>query len=117
MLGRLQELPAYLEAVLPAIALQEERTEMGALALAVRLRHEGAAMEQIERLISIFYSVEVWDELRTRWLCEDPLDGLLSSMADNGKADEACSALLLRLKRQFSCTPVSQQALRTLFYS
>ena len=116
MLGRLQELPAYLEQVLPTIVPQEERAEMSALALAVRLKHEGTAEERIERLISAFYSAKVWNTLRTCWLCENPLDALLSSMADNGKADEACSALLIRIKRQFSRTPVSQQSLRTLFY-
>lgn len=115
MLGRLEEVPAYLEQVLPAIVSQEERAEMSALALTVRLKHENAAMEQIERLILTFYSAEVWDTLRTCWLCEDPLDALLSSVADKAEADEACSALLMRLKARFSCAPVCQTALRTLF--
>lgn len=115
MLGRLEELPAYLEQYLPAIVSQEERAEMSALALAVRLKHEGAAMERIGRLISVFYAAEVWNTLRSCWLCDDPLDVLLRAMPDKEDSDAACSALLVRLKRQFSGVPVSQQALRTLF--
>lgn len=117
MLGRLEELPAYLEQYLPAIVAQEERAEMSALALAARLKHEGTAMERIGRLISTFYAAEVWNMVKTRWLCDDPLDVLLRAMPDKEEPDAACSALLIRLKTQFSGAPVSQQALRTLFDS
>ncbi|MBQ7886590.1 MAG: YcaO-like family protein [Clostridia bacterium] len=114
MLGRLEEVPAYLEQYLPAIASQEERAQMSALALAVRLKCAGAAMEQIARLISAFYPAEVFNTLKTRWLCEDPLAAVLSSVPDKEEADEACSALLMRLKARFSQTSVSQAALGAL---
>ena len=115
MLGRLEEVPACLEQALPAITSQQERTQMSALALAARILCAGAGMAQTERLISTFYSVQAWDALRACWLCENPLDALLSALADDQKADEACSALLLRLKVRFSQTPVSQAALCALF--
>ena len=90
---------------------------MSALALAARLKHEGTAMERIGRLISTFYAAEVWNMVKTRWLCDDPLDVLLRAMPDKEEPDAACSALLIRLKTQFSGAPVSQQALRTLLDS
>lgn len=115
MLGRLEELITCLEYYLPIINKQEEHTEMSALTLAVRLKHTGRSMQQMEQMIIAFYSAKVWDKLRLCWLCDDPLDKLLSSITDKDMENAACSALLVRLKERFSHTTISQQSLRSLF--
>ena len=114
MLGRFEELITCLEYYLPVINEQEEHTEMSALLLAVRLKHTGMSMQQMEQMIIAFYSAKVWDKLRLCWLCDDPLDKLLSSITDKDMENAACSALLVRLKERFSHTPISQQSLRSL---
>ena len=95
----------------------EDKKELLALSEVLILRADHSTPSEIERYIKMFYPEEILSRLKENWLCDSPLDRLVSGIsAINESYDyEKINELRLRLKKVFTENRILQDDLKKLF--
>lgn len=114
MLGYEEDLINYLQLVIELCETAEEKMEFGALLRAAEYRRDGYGEEEMKKMISLFYSEELWDRISSAWLCSNPAEIVLSQMPEKSETsrDKQVNALFCRLKERFAKTNIEQNQLR-----
>ena len=81
------------------------------------LRSNHTSPQEIERYIKIFYPAKILDRLQENWLCDSPLEKLISGISSNNEAYnyEIINALRLKMKKEFTENSINQDDLKKLF--
>ena len=95
----------------------EDKKELLALSEVLILRADHSTPSEIERYIKMFYPEEILSRLKENWLCDSPLDRLVSGISTiNESYDyEKINELRLRLKKVFTENRILQDDLKKLF--
>ena len=105
------------QAIYKRILYYEDKKELLALSEVLILRADHSTPSEIERYIKMFYPEEILSRLKENWLCDSPLDRLVSGIsAINESYDyEKINELRLRLKKVFTENRILQDDLKKLF--
>ena len=95
----------------------EDQKELQTLSEVLILRSGNSTPSEIERYIKMFYPEEIVSRLKENWLCDSPLDRLVSGISSNNDAYdyEKINELRLRLKKVFTENRILQDDLKKLF--
>lgn len=107
----------YLEYQLSRMNDAQECLELSALLKTIKLLSEGYQMEQIEKMIKLFYSEGQWEKICSHWLCENPLDLVLADIPEKKANPMDCEVnkVFCRLKSVYAQKNIVQQDLGKLF--
>lgn len=117
MLGHHEALTEYLSYQIRIQDQEKDFLELKALLRVVACLKEGYDMEKIQKLITLFFTEEIWKQVSENWLCKNPLERLLKDLPDelHNRNDQMVNEVFCRLKSVYAKKSIVQQDLRKLF--
>lgn len=118
MLEHYDNVMTYLEYKISQCQNTDDKKELSALLKVIQYQKCGWSMNEIEKMITLFYSKQQWETISTQWLCKNPVEKILSHVTDDSlnNSDQSINELFCKLKEKFAQNSIVQNDLRNVIH-